>query len=116
MTLHAEPSAHPGNAGMEVGLKPPAGAATPGRGPGYLQLRLVPLVIHLGILQLLQPSLQLVLGSAPLPHLVQQHVACVRSAKDVSPELLLGHLDGHVRVRQAGGRTRWASAGEGGPA
>lgn len=114
VTLHAKPGTHPGGAG--VGLKPPAGAATPGRGPEYLPLRLVPLVTRLGILQLLQPPLQLVHGLAPLPQLVQQHVAGIHLVIDFGPELLLGHLDGHASVRQAGGRAHWAPAGEGGPA
>lgn len=107
-------STQPGGAG--VGLKLPAGAATPGRGPGYLHLRLVLLVIHLGILQLLQLPLQLVPGSAPLPQLVQQHVARVHPVIDFSPELLLGHLDGHANILQAGGRSCWAPMGQGGPA
>lgn len=101
---------------MEVGLKLPVGAVTPRRGPGYLHLRLVPLVIHLDILQLLQPPLQLVPGLAPLPQLVQQHVARVHPLIDFGLELLPGHLDGHARVRQARRRAHWAPVGEGGPA
>lgn len=115
MTLCAELSSHPEGAGF--GLKPCVTAVTPGRGPGYLHLLLVPLHFHLLLtLQLLQPPLELVPGLAPLPHLIKQQVGGVHLLVDFSLELLLGCLEGHASIHQAGGRARWALAGAGGPA
>lgn len=62
----------------------------------YLHLLLDPLVIDFDIQQLLQPLLQLVLGLATPPHLVQQRVAGVHPLKDAALELLPGTLGGHV--------------------
>ena len=114
VTPHAEPRGQPGGAG--AGLEPSAGAASPGGGPRYLRLCLLPLVRHRSILQLLQPPLQLLPHLSPLPHLAQQHVAGVHPFLGVGLELLLGHLDGHASIQQAGGRACWAPAAQGGPA